>query len=1099
MATFRTYGQIVKSMRDRLRLTQINLDTKEGTVARDLFIDPQSDELSRLYRLVSAVSDEQDPSTSSGEALKRWARNFGITLDQGTYAQGLAVFLTSIIDSDQVIPDGSIITSRSGLQFRVIGNHSFNVVDKNSYAATANRLRSLLNQIGSTDVYALEVPVVSVSSGTSGNIGSFQLSTHSLPGSFSVTNLKGFSGGTNAETNEAFRSKIFTAFSGSGTGTADGYRRVALATPNVIDAKVVSSGNALMLRDGTQIIKTADGNVRILNSGSGGKVDMYIIGSNPISYTDTFVYTNRSGSGGAVNQTNSFVPGYAGFDKTLTNEELRINSFRTGVLPAQPISSVTSVVGSQSGVLAQLVYDANGNAFGNYELVKDTSPVAGGSPFGADSIVFTSSVKAVTAEALSKGVINGVSSLKYTEATALNLVYQDMQILKENSKVSPIDRTAISLNHFPVTTASRVFNKTTGETYVISNQNLDPNTSLNLSGIIYISGKSLPSQNDVLEVDYTWRAIFDPYIDFNGSNSILSVTNNSIVDAIDWGVGSSVRGKMRTITKTPDNLEYIIDLTYPASRALSVYTKVVSSSSVGTVTLSGVTVSSISLSLVDPVIDNIISIKTANGVELYTSGSSFSGRVIYLSDTSPTVVGESVTVEYNKVEFYNLPDGNGTVVGTRITLPSSDILSGNNLLSLVDAAYLAGDPVYVDYVMNNPELIPSENLSSLPITSDFASDGFLTSTLLSVSGGVQPVLFSYDSFGAQIGILKNGPSRMIATISGTSTSGTVRILGTTLTRMIIDVDAGTSLTGLTLNLESALLSTLGVSSLPANMFIARVDSVSDVNKTRIFDLTGTKLAKSTFSCLSAEDSATTPALSFTMPSSANNNSFTFTAGEVIRVSTLVGIDNDFEDLYFGQDGEVISNKVFGRVNRVSVSSGFRDRTGVVSGAISVLSFNQPKPLIPYFVDYEFTAPKEGELITVTYNYNSTIGDVSVSTNIASPVTADVIVKEGFALMVDVYGEIVVNSQYQNNANTVIENVTKAINGMLASGFGGIIDYSDVISVGTSIPGVDSMNISIFNESGQPGRRTFISTLDNQYIAPGTVSFSAISRKDFRIS
>ena len=65
--------------------------------------------------------------------------------------------------------------------------------------------------------------------------------------------------------------------------------------------------------------------------------------------------------------------------------------------------------------------------------------------------------------------------------------------------------------------------------------------------------------------------------------------------------------------------------------------------------------------------------------------------------------------------------------------------------------------------------------------------------------------------------------------------------------------------------------------------------------------------------------------------------------------------------------------------------------------------------------------------------------------------------------------------------------------------GPTIDYSDVISAGTRVSGVDSINISRFNVSGKSGRKSFIKALENQTINPGNIFLEAVSRKDFRIS
>jgi len=63
----------------------------------------------------------------------------------------------------------------------------------------------------------------------------------------------------------------------------------------------------------------------------------------------------------------------------------------------------------------------------------------------------------------------------------------------------------------------------------------------------------------------------------------------------------------------------------------------------------------------------------------------------------------------------------------------------------------------------------------------------------------------------------------------------------------------------------------------------------------------------------------------------------------------------------------------------------------------------------------------------------------------------------------------------------------------------VIDYSDIISAAAGVTGVDSVDISLFNISGESGRKSFVKSLDNQTISPGSVLFSAITREQFRVS
>ena len=86
------------------------------------------------------------------------------------------------------------------------------------------------------------------------------------------------------------------------------------------------------------------------------------------------------------------------------------------------------------------------------------------------------------------------------------------------------------------------------------------------------------------------------------------------------------------------------------------------------------------------------------------------------------------------------------------------------------------------------------------------------------------------------------------------------------------------------------------------------------------------------------------------------------------------------------------------------------------------------------------------------------------------------------------------------SDSVVESVNNAVANLLNSGrLGDLIDYSDIIQVITSIAGVDSANVSLFNYSGEAGRRSYVKSLDNQTISPGVISFTAVSRNNFRIS
>jgi hypothetical protein len=1092
-------------MIERLRLTQPNLDTKPGTVARDLFIDNQADQIDRLYSSVSLVAQKQSPEIATGKDLDRWANNFGITRRTGSPSNGIAVFAVNDISSDIPIPSGTIVTSRNGLQYKTIGSFLFSSAEKNKFSATANRLRSALNVAGITDAFAIEVPVQALRSGTSGNISSLQIIEHNLPESVKVINLSSFNGGSNVESDASFRARVFAVFSGSNTGTAFGYRNAALSVNGVNDALIVEPGNTLMQRDGTEVIEVNDGSFRILNSGTGGKVDVYILGKKLEEIVESFIYSDVSGSGNATDERNDYTPGQTGVDSTLTSEERRVLAFKTGNLPMQPVNSVISVTGSRSGILAQKTTDSNGVVSGNYELIKDLNVNTGGSPFGFDKIRFISNSKIVSNENIIKNDLNSIDSLKYNDIQNISESAQYINITNENSTVSSADKSIIKLNHSPVVSVSRVLNKTTGEVYVVTSQNLDTATGLNLSGQIVISGKTLPSPSDILSADYTWKMIFDKYVEYNGTTLPFLFKDEKVVDSIDWSPSNGISLESCVVAKTDDDLEFIVVTGYPISRVLSVFSAITITSSVSTVlnvdgsSTPGVVIPNTSDSIV-----NIVSIKNQNGLELYKtvkSDGSFSGRTIVLPSDTSSNNSTSVAVIYNSTELFDIEDSDASYSNTTITLSSEDILSQNGLQTIVNDLYLSQEDIFVTYVAEIENILPSQTLSFLPVNGSSTSNVLLNNVLSAIDGSNQPVFYKFSDTGVVSNISKFGPTRISLSTSGTSRPGKIKINGTSLTRLTLTGAAGVIMSGLTLNLTSLIRDALGLSSLPSSIGIARVDSmVSLDNSDTSFGLMGQALSNTNFSFGFSDVDQSLSSTYFKLPSTSLNGQLSVSSGEILEINLLIYNTNDYEDLYFSGNNTVVTNKVFARIDRMSVSSGFRTPGGSLVGSLIAVPMNQPGVGLSYLTSYDFKSPKEGERLTIRYNLNKLISSVTVETENVRSITADVLVKESPSLPIDISGEILINENVNTSSNTILENVSNAVVNLLNSGsLGGTVDYSDVISVAAAIPGVDSINISLFNYSGEIGRRTFIKALDNQAISAGNVSFRAVSRQNFRIS
>ncbi len=1107
MATFRSFSEIVSTMIQRLGFSQPSLDTKPGSVSRDLFVDLPADEISRLYSALNLVSEKQSLATTSGRDLERLAANFGVSKSTGSSASGILIFGTNSLVADIPIPNGTLNTSRGGIGFRTIGNYVMSAADKNRLAANANRLRKALNIAGLNSTYAIEVPIQAVRPGTSGNVASLQIIKTNLQNAVSVINLTSTIGGSNNESDDSFRSRILAIFSGANIGTSAGYRNSILGVNGVLDALVVEPGNSLMLRDGTETLELDDGTSRILSSGTGGKVDIYILGRKVEQVSESYIFTDLSGVGRINDERNDFILGQSGQDQTRTSEERRVLAFKTGSLPAQPADSVAFVIGSSSGALTEAFLDEDGVKRGNFELQKDLNPETGGSPFGFDKIHFISSRKDVEAESIPKGILFGLDLLAFSDIDNINNVYIDLNEASENAEVSKANREFITLRQTPMVRAARVQNKTTGEVYSVIDQNLDSD-GLNRTGVIKISGKSLPTPADILSVNYTWRKFFDRHIDFAGGNP-SQFKAPSVVDVIDWTQSGGIFEEESIIEKSDDDLSFQISLDYGISRVISAYVKELATATIANVsTIDGGTTIGITLSESDRSIDNIISIKRSSDLlELYKTeeddGSFYSKTIIFPSDSVGSV-GDIVTVHYNKGEIFDIGNSDASTYNNVVVLPSDGILDAEGILDGVEEVYFAEEPVYVRYVIDTSSIYSKVSLSNLPITSVDSSNRLTSLNGDGSSASNQPVFYDNSVSSGPVPVGRFGPTHVKIGVSGITNPGKIKVTGTTLNRYTLDITAGVSISGLICDLENDILSALGLTTLSSNLGIAKIDAItlldSDGNETTSLDTLGVQLKTSEYSVGTALSSSLLDNYAFVIPSTPNNTAVSLTAEDKVRIELLLYNLDASEELYFSSSASKSTKNRFGIIDRVSVSSGFRSSTGNLIGSIKLDADNQPENGITYNVDYDFLAPKEGERISISYNVNKLIINSTIEAERVRPITADILIKEAENIPISVQGTLLINNNSLANTDKIVENVISAVSNVLnTSVLGGTVDYSDIIATAAAIDGVDSVNINVFNESGKTGRVPFVKALDNQSIFPGEILFEAISRNKFRIN
>jgi uncharacterized phage protein gp47/JayE len=696
MVTIRSSNEIILSLIDYYRLVQSDLDTTPGTAARDLFVDAPAAQLSLLYDELSGVSTQQSLRLVVGSDLDKLAKNFGIVRKQATPATGVALLTFSAINATININRGDIVIASNGFSFSVSAGLSVVPSALNFYRSVASKFRDQLDVAGITDQFAVEVTVAATSAGAAGNIGKFALSRTTIAGVSHVTNVNPFLGGSNQEADAAFRNRILASLSGSSVGTSLGYLNAALGTTGVSDAAVIEPGSSLMTRDGTTVSVASDGTRTILSEGSGGKVDVVILGSNLVQNTDSFIYKDKSNNNDPTSAKNNVVLGQIAADANKTINRRRIDDIKNGQLPAQPVDSLTQVTGSISGAnFIPKSTDSFGRVTGNYELIKDAG-VYGGSPFGFDTFHWISDRISGFTEDRIKGQHNGQDALTFTGATEIAQVQQNVSITNENSSVT-FDRSIIQLLHTPATNVTRVFNVNTGERYVITNQNLDGAGTVNTSGRIQISGSTLPSPSDVLQVDYSWVVTHDQYSDYDG----LKRTNNprAVTDSVDWGLASVVKNERVLFTLDANGNFFQGATTLPISTVLSAKKFLEVGGVVQKVT-SGVFTNRLSVVIVhlaNPTTSvDSITLKNTN-IELYATSQgdgSFSNatEVVGIQVLNITTIilptdtvasdGDRITVLLNSTDVFASSTTTGSSSGNQITIPSSLVSTAATTIAL---------------------------------------------------------------------------------------------------------------------------------------------------------------------------------------------------------------------------------------------------------------------------------------------------------------------------------------------------------------------------------------------------------------------------------
>jgi uncharacterized phage protein gp47/JayE len=245
-----------------------DVDTKEGTFIRDVFIDPAAKEINDLYVEMKAIEIAQSILTASGDDLDKLAMNFFVERKQSTYAQGVIRFYIGIDrPTDTItIPQGTIVgtessTYQQSLLFILDQTLTISPDSPSTYSFDST-----------TGQYYADVSATAESVGTDYNVSTGLVTQYTgHPKVISITNPFAFTGGSDAESDISLAMRVNLALTGSNIGTRDGYKSFILRQNDVVDAVVVGAAEPMMLRDGGHFNDSGE-----YVPGDGGMVDIFV-------------------------------------------------------------------------------------------------------------------------------------------------------------------------------------------------------------------------------------------------------------------------------------------------------------------------------------------------------------------------------------------------------------------------------------------------------------------------------------------------------------------------------------------------------------------------------------------------------------------------------------------------------------------------------------------------------------------------------------------------------------------------------------------------------------------------------------------------------
>lgn len=309
-------SEIVVSYIDAIRRVNTEIGLIPGSTTRDVSINPFSSESERLWFLLDfvhrsssfltllqiddangdGISDEVASSayktalkaalglqtddavqTIIDQQFDKLAGNAGKPRLAGRPAVGQAVIYTIVKPiRDIIIPAGSFVIADAdealgltSMRYRIAGSYTLPAADADAFYNFDKKR------------WQIVVDIVAESTGRDGNRSADTIRNVSGVSGVLVTNDEATVFGNDRESNADLAARAILAFSSVDTGTEGGYASTAAEQLGVLKAKIIKSGDPLMMRDYDTLRKKH----------AGGKVDVWIQGLRERQISEKFAFT----------------------------------------------------------------------------------------------------------------------------------------------------------------------------------------------------------------------------------------------------------------------------------------------------------------------------------------------------------------------------------------------------------------------------------------------------------------------------------------------------------------------------------------------------------------------------------------------------------------------------------------------------------------------------------------------------------------------------------------------------------------------------------------------------------------------------------------